>query len=436
MPSPYVNVLCANLEQDDYKDFVYQTMPNVTLNVTADFGGLSTEWFTNGVDWDQFYSHPIQNSSNTLDAVFGWTTPRQRPAFYKWPIDFNTILNTTRYMYSERDSLYLLGKGDSNMGAGYFMCQLKAGLTPLCSTRFEATSHGGSMTAHCEDPDDKLQYLYGNTSREETTSLDWFDVGTSALTSLSLGTGVTDGAASNARLLTQLALTSPTLNAALPSPAEALSVLVGCTLLMGVADTPFVEFWNHTVSILTQGTYQYFNASVRAQEYASGGTAGYQKSFHVVLFAVFALNIFMLGYFIINKGLVTNFSEPPNLFSLAVNSPPSTLLAGSCGAGPVGEQFKVPWGIDTEGKHLFMTDRKDGLPPSGGGLATTTGYSTVAATGGAKDDADARTGIARGNTFEMGSLPPTPNTPAGIGRTASKFGRHLHMLTNKRKSFL
>jgi hypothetical protein len=291
------------------------------------------------------------------------------------------------------------------------------------------------MSAHCEDPNDKLQYQQGNKSWGTTTNLDWFDVGTSALTSLSLGTGVTDGAASNARLLTQLSLASPQLDAALPSPAEALSVLVGCTLLMGAQDTPFVHFWNYTVPELERGAYQYFNASVRAQEYASGGTAAYQKSFHIVLFAVFALNVFMLGYFIINKGLVTDFSEPPNLFSLAVNSPPSTLLTGSCGAGPVGEQFKVPWGIDTEGKHLFMTDRKHGAPGPGGGRGTTSGYNSVAMDG-PQDSPVPNQGMQRGATFEMGSLPSTPNTPGSIGRTQSKFGRHLHMLTNKRKSFL
>jgi hypothetical protein len=66
------------------------------------------------------------------------------------------------------------------------------------------------------------------------------------------------------------------------------------------------------------------------------------------------LNIFVLIYFILHRGLVTDFSEPPNLFALAVNSPPSHVLAGSCGGGPEGKQYMVNWFVNHEGNHLFM----------------------------------------------------------------------------------
>ena len=54
--------------------------------------------------------------------------------------------------------------------------------------------------------------------------------------------------ASNARLLTQLILAKPTdgtpqLDPTLPSMAEALAVMAGCTLISSSEDTPFVEFW-------------------------------------------------------------------------------------------------------------------------------------------------------------------------------------------------
>jgi hypothetical protein len=74
----------------------------------------------------------------------------------------------------------------------------------------------------------------------------------------------------------------------------------------------------------------------------------------VILLLVFLLNIFVLIYFLFHRGLVTDFSEPPNLFALAVNSPPSHLFAGSCGGGPEGKQFLVNWFVNTEGDHLFM----------------------------------------------------------------------------------
>jgi len=73
-----------------------------------------------------------------------------------------------------------------------------------------------------------------------------------------------------------------------------------------------------------------------------------------ILLLVFLLNVFILIYFLVHRGLVTDFSEPPNLFTLAVNSPPSHLLAGSCGGGPEGKHYRVNWFVNTEGDHLFM----------------------------------------------------------------------------------
>jgi hypothetical protein len=62
----------------------------------------------------------------------------------------------------------------------------------------------------------------------------------------------------------------------------------------------------------------------------------------------------VLIYFVIHRGLVTDFSEPPNMFAIAVNSPPSRRLAGSCGGGPNSKQYGVNWFVNTEGDHLYM----------------------------------------------------------------------------------
>lgn len=110
--------------------------------------------------------------------------------------------------------------------------------------------------------------------------------------------------------------------------------------------------------MLGEATYQYFNASIRAQEYASGGTAGYQKAFIVVLIGVFLLNVLVLGYFLFHRDWYTDFSEPPNLFSLAVNSPPSDKLAGSCGGGPRGDQYRVPWKLSEDDGHVYMESQE------------------------------------------------------------------------------
>ena len=111
---------------------------------------------------------------------------------------------------------------------------------------------------------------------------------------------------------------------------------------------------NYTQPMLEEPQTQYFNASLKAQQYASGGVDHASKGWIVILLLVFFMNIFVLIYFILHRGLVTDFSEPPNLFALAVNSPPSHVLAGSCGGGPEGKQYMVNWFVNHEGSHLFM----------------------------------------------------------------------------------
>ncbi|KAA8572659.1 hypothetical protein EYC84_003253 [Monilinia fructicola] len=74
----------------------------------------------------------------------------------------------------------------------------------------------------------------------------------------------------------------------------------------------------------------------------------WQHMFYLVLILVFLTNIFCLCYFIRQRGLVTDFTETQNLFALAVNSPPSQRLGGSCGAGPQGDQLNVDFHVEHE----------------------------------------------------------------------------------------
>ncbi|KAK5629044.1 hypothetical protein RRF57_004759 [Xylaria bambusicola] len=62
------------------------------------------------------------------------------------------------------------------------------------------------------------------------------------------------------------------------------------------------------------------------------------------------------------KGLVTDYTEPQNLFALAVNSPPSRALAGSCGHGPEGNEMGVPWrvGYSACTNHYFFEEGAGG----------------------------------------------------------------------------
>jgi len=55
---------------------------------------------------------------------------------------------------------------------------------------------------------------------------------------------------------------------------------------------------------------------------------------------------------------VTDWSEPQNLFALAVNSPPSKRLEGSCGAGPENEQLEIDWHVGhvAGSRHFFIKE--------------------------------------------------------------------------------
>lgn len=163
---------------------------------------------------------------------------------------------------------------------------------------------------------------------------------------MDINDGVYNNNASNARFLSQLALDEPKLPTSLPSMAEALAVYASSTLVSGSIDSPFRHYWDWDENFLgTPGPLQAFNASVRTQQYTSGHVSDWQTIFYVILVLVFAINLFCLIYLILRSGLVTDFTEPQNLFALAINSPPSAQLKGSCGAGPVKRDLAVPWRV-------------------------------------------------------------------------------------------
>jgi len=325
VPSPAINVLCVNMDEEELTPMIKVEDPPKKTKV---------------------------------DSIFGWnlddaSDKQSPPVFPNLPLEYNTVLNHTG-QYG-RKAIYLLGRGAP--GYAYNLCAIKAYQTPNCSTRYNVSSSGAQLEALCEDPANRMRYIESlQNASAVVINKDWVEGATDSSNSLSLNAGEAKGNASNARLLTQLILTneSRALNRALPSPAEALAVMAGNTLLMGTLDTPFVESWNYSATIIDPGDYQMYNASLRAQEYASGGNKGYQRGFHVVLATVFMLNLISLIYLLASKGMITDFSEPVNLFTLAVNSPPSDMMAGSCGSGPQGQQFKVPWYVNAAGDHLYI----------------------------------------------------------------------------------
>ncbi|KAL8650605.1 MAG: hypothetical protein Q9210_003727 [Variospora velana] len=356
VPSPVVNVLCASMQKEELASIVYSEWPRgngTAVNVTG--------WPSVGFD---IPVHPSWLNSTPVDDLFGFGEKygRRPPVFPKLPLPYNTVLNTTGWF---TDSIYLLA---TSATGEYTMCSLRASLTAQCSTEYDASISGGSMKAHCEDPDDDLAYgkSYGDATDGGIIATDWATVAAVWAKALSLNAGITDGAASNARLLTQLIPTTQGLDPSLPSIAEALAVLAGSTLLLSSSDSPFIHFWNYSATVMTlkEPQHQAFNVALRFKDFASGGTQRWQGIFYVILFLTFATNVCCLIYFLVRQGLVTDFIEPQNLFSLSLNSPPSQALDGACGGGPVGEQLIVKWHIkmDQQREHFYI-ENGEGRPP-------------------------------------------------------------------------
>ncbi|KAL8806238.1 MAG: hypothetical protein Q9200_005126 [Gallowayella weberi] len=346
VPSPVTNVLCATMQKEELAPMVYTDWPGSNGTATN-----LTGW-PNGFGIPQW---PGWLNSTPVDDLFGFGEKygRRHPVFAKYPIAYNTILNHTGWF---TDSIYILA---SSATADFALCSLRVSLATSCSTRYHASVSGGSMSAHCEDPTDDLAYGKSYTNATDgVIKKDWAAVATDWAMALSLNAGISDGAASNARLLSQLIPTAQALDPSLPSIAEALAVLSGNTLLLSSTNSPFIHFWNYstTVSTLAEPQYQGFRATLTFKDYASGGTQKWQGIFYVVLLLTFATNVFCLIYFSVRRGLVTDFIEPQNLFSLSLNSPPSKALGGACGGGPEGEQLVMNWYIklDHDREHFYI----------------------------------------------------------------------------------
>jgi len=336
---------------------VYTQWPFFQVNNTA----------PNGTNWPNLFGDlippvPSWLNKTSVDDLFGFGEKygRRHPVFSTLPKAYNTVTNVSVLTYT--DSMYVLGASPS--GSSYMMCSLRASLTPNCSTNYHASMSGGFLKTHCDDPTNKLAYSNSMPDANNGNySKDWVNVASEWSSALSLNNGIFDGDAAIARLLTQLIPTTPALDTSLPSIAEALAVLAGNTLLLSAISSPFIHTWNYsaTVPILSQPQYQSFKAALRTQDYSSGGTQHWQGIFYVVLTLVFLSNLFCLAWFLLHGGLVTDFLEPQNLFALAVNSPPSAALEGSCGGGPEEEQFRMKWLInfDRQREHVFIETKGD-----------------------------------------------------------------------------
>ena len=229
---------------------------------------------------------------------------------------------------------------------------------------------GGSLVSRCEDHSDDLQYSQSSKGKGAPDGLvlfDWVGIAQDWATAIALSGGLSNSNAANAQLLTQLIPTTDALNPSMPSIAEAIAVLAGCTLIISSLNAPMTHDWSHSPSILTDPEYQSFDALLTSKEYKSGGQKPWQDIFYSVLALTFLINCLCLGYFIrrfFSKDgvLITDFTEPKNTFALAINSPPSQSLAGTCGREPTREQIRSRWNIrhDRMNDQYYLINESDG----------------------------------------------------------------------------
>lgn len=163
---------------------------------------------------------------------------------------------------------------------------------------------------------------------------------------------------SNARTLSQLILKEAKIDPHFPTIAEALAAYLASTVVMSAIDSPFHHGWDHPTKMLDAPATQEFQAKLQTTEYAAGHTLPWQQAWYIVLFIVPALSLFCILYMLLNGGVITDFTEPKTLFALALNSPPSAQIQGSCGSGPVGRDLVVPWRVsyEPELQHYFFEE--------------------------------------------------------------------------------
>lgn len=369
VPAPAVNVLCAGATSDELKPLIGNETHHATGSVTSNLQDIF-QWVS------------AKNSSYD-------TWPQPAPWFGKFPIDYNTVSSVTTTFGTS--TLWVLGKPNASTIANspYILCGIRSFQNPDCTTSYHLSQIGGELTVHCgTDPENTFPYSRTPSAQLPRTTrlldpqgfeLAWKDVGVELSQTLPLGIGLTDSNASLARMLTQMIppwnpnkLELPT---NLPLIGESLAVMAANTLLASSQSAPFVDYWNYSTDLNTTHIVQ-FPVQLSYKDYTSGPQNDWEGLFYVVLTSVFLQSAFCLVFIVrsLQKfGEFVDLTEPQNLFTLAMSSPPSRSLEGSCGGGPttsmLGKKFHVAnsWEIPEEPlfPHSYVQFAEDTTPQRG-----------------------------------------------------------------------
>ncbi|KAK5114780.1 hypothetical protein LTR85_010093 [Meristemomyces frigidus] len=350
LPSPEVFVLCATLTEADLQPFVYALWEGSDAPVDIEMWPAQLS-----------YADPYLKGT-AFDDIFKWGKKyghdQWPPVFPILPIDYNTIMNDTADMPYGRSTIYTLSKAgpvDGNEDHpidSYALCQIQVGFTSMCSMVYNVSYGGATLTAFCGESAGSEQYSKSSSDYDVSgfVSKNWPNAGSIWADATGLNDGVYDGNSSLSRMLTEMTLTTATLNPALPSLAEGLGAVFGYSALLSAQDSPLVGYWNYSLPTLKTETFQYFNASIDAEEYASGGIYEYQKPFIIILAIVFVLNVVILVDQMYHRERFVDFSEPTALFWIAAGSPASYNDRGPRTVAPRGHQFRIRWRLKADDK--------------------------------------------------------------------------------------
>ncbi|KAG6168706.1 hypothetical protein E4U51_001999 [Claviceps purpurea] len=356
--SPTVNVMCVNMDREELAPLVYTEWPNNNSSLSQ-----TEEWqeAVPRISGSEYLNRTV------VDEIFRWGPKfdRRPPVFPLIPNEYNMVANLT---VANSDAIYVLSS--SHKMKNLTLCELHSWLSPFCHTDFRSSGTSGtSMRAICEAHDDKYAYYRSypaGFSNWLQPAKDWRHVAVEWSKSLGLHGGNRNSNNTNAHQLTQLALSRPQFEPDQPSLAEALAVFAGSTLVGSSIKTPFRHYWEFQPPQLAHDTVESFNASIRTQQYASGHVFRWQLIFYFVLGPVAGINAICLMLILIKlfkhkSGFVTDFTEPQNLFTLAMNSPPTKQLKGSCGGGAAKRDLVVPWRVAYASipKHYFLMEANE-----------------------------------------------------------------------------
>ncbi|KAI5298153.1 hypothetical protein KEM55_003748 [Ascosphaera atra] len=382
--SPILNTLCVGASAKDLEPLIIDQWPQNRTNFKVNKFALEPS--------NEATLEAAKNNKTALDSVFEWDSKwNPRPIFGKYPPPKTNVINFANLPASTIHIVFPVPEESRTVDNNFTICALKAGLQGGCSTRYHEESSGGDLRADCSS-DNKYAYRKSNWSDLGFGDSNFASLSISWAEALTLGQGIYAGSVVAPVDLTNFvpdmdnttkALTIPSHK---PTVAEVLGVMAGAVLLGGTQNATFghtrvTQFLNDT----EDPTYEKFKALTRASLLQSGGPRqGWQKLFFLVLFIVCVMSLLTCLYlaFQLLGRHITDFTETQNIFTLAVNSPPTSRLAGACGTGPNHAQLGQPWLIDMhEGtNHYFLRpiEKEATITPQGPLISrSTTAYFSV-----------------------------------------------------------